>query len=78
MKLVILTPILTSHTKGIVTIGKDLWFRDVFLFTDRLKDIAIISMYGRIEQLIYVALPLPGTKANGMVMIPCARPRPLI
>ena len=36
-----MTPILTSHTKGIVTIGKDLWFRDVFLFTDRLKDIAI-------------------------------------
>jgi hypothetical protein len=24
-----------------VTVGKDLWFRDVFLFTDRLKDIAI-------------------------------------
>jgi hypothetical protein len=24
-----------------VTIGKDLWFRDVFLFIDRLKDIAI-------------------------------------
>jgi hypothetical protein len=25
----------------IVTVGKDLWFRDVFLFRDRLKDVAV-------------------------------------
>jgi hypothetical protein len=31
-----------SHgDRDIVIIGKDLWFRDVFLFTDRLKDVAI-------------------------------------
>jgi hypothetical protein len=30
-----------SHEGYIVTIGKDLWFRDVFLFTGRLKDIGI-------------------------------------
>jgi hypothetical protein len=24
-----------------VTVGKDIWFKDVFLFTDRLKDVAV-------------------------------------
>jgi hypothetical protein len=33
-------PDLDTNTKGdMVIISKDLWFRDVFLFTDRLKDI---------------------------------------
>jgi hypothetical protein len=37
-------PDLDTDAKGdIVTIGKDLWFRDVFLFTDRLKDIVVIK-----------------------------------
>ena len=30
----------TQGEGDIVTISKDLWFRDVFLFTDRLKDVA--------------------------------------
>jgi hypothetical protein len=35
-------PDLDADAEGdMVTIGKDLWFRDVFLFTDRLKDIAV-------------------------------------
>ena len=33
-------PDLDADEGDMVTIGKDLWFRDVFLFTDRLKDIA--------------------------------------
>jgi hypothetical protein len=34
-------PDLDANAEGdMVTVGKDLWFRDVFLFTDRLKDIA--------------------------------------
>jgi hypothetical protein len=31
----------TQGEGDMVTIGKDLWFRDVFLFTDRLKDVAV-------------------------------------
>jgi hypothetical protein len=30
-----------SYEGDMLTIGKDLWFRDVFLFSDRLDDIAI-------------------------------------
>jgi hypothetical protein len=36
-------PDLDADDGDMVTIGKDLWFRDVFLFTDRLKDVAVIK-----------------------------------
>jgi hypothetical protein len=39
-----------SHGDGdMVTIGKDLWFRDMFLFTARLKDIAVTKEAVRIN-----------------------------
>jgi hypothetical protein len=37
-------PDLDADEGDMVTIGKDLWFRDVFLFTDRLKDIVTIKV----------------------------------
>jgi hypothetical protein len=38
-------PDLDANAKGdMVIIRKDLWFRDVFLFTDRLKDVVVIKV----------------------------------
>jgi hypothetical protein len=46
---------------------KDLWFRDMFLFTDRLKDIAATKEAVRINwQHPYVILLSLDTKTNGM------------
>ncbi|CAG8961032.1 hypothetical protein HYFRA_00002572 [Hymenoscyphus fraxineus] len=42
-----------SFGKGdIVTCGKDVWFRDVFLFTERIKDIALLKGQDSVQGII--------------------------
>jgi hypothetical protein len=55
--------------RDMVTIGKDLWFRDVFLFTNRLKDTAITKDVRTNRTACLRGTALTGIKANGMVMI---------
>ncbi|CAG8950508.1 hypothetical protein HYFRA_00007005 [Hymenoscyphus fraxineus] len=42
-----------SFGKGdIVTVGKDVWFRDVFLFTERIKDIALLKGQNSVRGIV--------------------------